>query len=278
MKNYNEILAKITKIEEVKKVVAEINNNIQDNNKNFEFNFANLQTVVDDINKKNREIFSKSFVALALSNRKVAFADLLEKPYYNTFTAIFDKKSGLYDVKDSTRLFTFTDLEKAYRAEKSEKDSQGNPIIDKSITIFDATRFYGLASVFIRNLQKANFEIDEANGFKLENVVVDGEKIFKDIDGKIFESNSNNALEKQLNILVGFFGYDVKMLKKDLPILKLKAQKLKQDRKTAQFSVNAVIDDNSILKFADVVFGVIANRIKGLDTEIITSKPTKKAE
>ena len=277
MKNYNEILSTITKIEEVKKVVAEINGKIQDNNKDFEFNFVSLQTAVDSINKANRETFTKSFVAIALCDRKVAFADLLKTPYYNTYTAIFDKKTCLYDVKDNTRLFTFTDLEKGFREEKSEKDSQGQPIIDKTITIFDAPRFYGLSSVFIRNLQKANFEIDENNSFKLENVIVDGEKIFKDIDGKCFESNSNTALEKQLNILVDFFGYDVKMLKRDLPILKIKAQKLKQDKKTAQFSVNAVIDDNAILKFADVVFGVIANRIKGLDTEIVTSKP-KKAE
>ena len=78
-----------------------------------------------------------------------------------------------------------------------------------------------------------------------------------------------------MNIIVKFYGYDVQMLKKDLPILKIKAQKINQNRKTAEFSVNAIIDDNAILKFADVVCGVIASRICGKDIEVVTVKPKK---
>lgn len=275
MKNYNEMLKNAKNIEEVKKIVDDINNDIKDNNKDFEFNFAVLTEICKSFTDVNKDNFTDNFCAIAKYDRLKAFNGLLSKPYYIGYSAKFDSQNNLYVVVDVEKLFSFSNLEKGYRKYVAELDTNGKPIIDKSITIFDALRFYGLTSVFVRNLQKANFEIDKDNGYNLENVVVDGENIFKDIDGKCFSSNSNNSLEKQLNIIVKFFGYDVQMLKKDLPILKIKAQKIKQDKKNAKFSVNAIIDDNSILKFADVIFGVVASRIKGEDIEIITTKPTK---
>ncbi len=274
MTNYNEKLENTVKIEEIKAIVDEINNNIKDNNTDFIFDFASLKSAVDEINENNKKAYTRNFCFAMDTSRQSAFNQLLMKPYFDTY-GIKVNEDKTFEITDNTRLFSFSNLEKGYRVHKAEKDINGKPIIDKSITIFDALRFYGLTSVFVRNLQKANFEIDENNGFKLDNVVVDGEKIFKDIDGKCFESNSNNSLEKQLNIIVKFFGYDVQMLKKDLPILKIKAQKIKQDKTNAKYSVNAIIDDNAILKFADVIFGVVASRINGEDIEIVTAKPTK---
>lgn len=276
MKNYNEILANTTTIEEVKNIVKDINNNIKDNNKDFEFNFLELKSAIENINKENRKEYTVSFCYNMDNNRQYAFTQLLNKPYFDTYSVNFNEKTREYEIIDKTSLFSFKDLEKGYQIHKStDNDTKGNPILNKDVTIFDALRFYGLSTVFIRNLQKANFEIDKDNGYNLENIVVDGEKLFKDIDGKCFASNSNNSLEKQLNIIVKFFGYDVQMLKKDLPILKIKAQKIKQDKTNAKYSVNAIIDDNSILKFADVIFGVVASRIHNEDIDIVTSKPTK---
>lgn len=274
MKNYNEKLANITKIEEIKAIVEEINNDVKDNSE-FKLDFSELKKAVDKINDNNKNAYTMSFCYDVEVSRQSAFNHLLSKPYFDTY-GIKIEDNGTFTIKDNTKLFSFKDLEKGYQLFKSEEtDKDGKAIANKSATVFDALRFYGLMSVFIRNLQKSNFEIDKDNSYNLENVVVDGEKVFVDIDGKVFASNSNNALEKQLNCIVKFFGYDVQMLKKDLPILKIKAQKIKQSKTTAQFSVNAIIDDGSILKFADVVFGVIASRIDGKDVEVVTAKPTK---
>ena len=274
MKNYNELLKKSINIEEVKKVVELLNADIRDNNNDFNFDFVSLKNVVDNINETNKNDFTKHFCYEMSKDRQNAFVELLASPCFDTYS-IKIEDNGTYTIKDNTRLFSFVNLEKGYRTFKStDNDKNGKPILNKSVTIFDALRFYGLMSVFIRNLQKSNFEIDKDNSYNLENVMVDNEKVFADIDGKIFASNSNNMLEKQLNVIVKFFGYDVQMLKKDLPILKIKAQKIKQDKQNANFSINAIIDDNSVLKFADVVFGVITTRINGKDIDIITKKPT----
>ena len=274
MKNYNELLKNTTNIEEVKNIVDNINADIMDNNE-IDFDFVALKNAVDTINENNKKAYTTHFCYAMEQDRKTAFSNIMAKPYFDTYSVKIEE-NGTFEITDNTKLFSFVNLEKGFQVFKStDNDKNGKPIANKSVTIFDALRFYGLMSLFIRNLQKSTFEIDKDCDIKLANVVVDGEKVFTDIDGKVFASNSNNALEKQLNIVATFFGYDVQLLKKDLPILKIKAQKIKQDKKTAAFSVNAIIDDNAILKFADVVFGVIASRIDGKDIEIVTDKPTK---
>lgn len=273
MKNYNEILSNENiKIEEVRTLVDEINENIVDNVK-IDFDVMTLKSTLDKFNEQNKIAFARKFVYALKSDRVKAFNDLLAIPYYNTYgVKIEDNKT--ITIKDNTSLFSFVTLEKTLQGFDEKRDKNGHIMLDKGVTVFGALRFYGLMSLFIRNLQKSNFEIDKECNVKLDNVVVDNEKIFVDVDGKIFASNSNNSLEKQLNVIVKFFGYDVQMLKKDLPILKIKAQKIKQDKKNAKFSVNAIINDNTILKFVDVIFGVIASRINNEDIEIITQKAT----
>jgi hypothetical protein len=275
MSNFSEMLKRATTITEVKDIVKSLNDAKKDNAE-FVFEFKALEDAVSRVNKSNLDAFSNAFSYSVLSDRKKAFADLLETPYFNVYT-IDTKKNGTFEIKDGKKLFSFANLEKEYQlvcfTETNPKN--GKPMPNKSVTVFDALRFYGLMSVFIRNLQKANFEVDTDKAYNLENVVIDAEKVFAENEGECFASNSNNNLEKQLNIIVKFFGYDVKMLKKDLPILKIKAQKIKQDKSTAKFSVNAVIDDNTILKFADVIFGVIASRINGEDITITTTKAKK---
>lgn len=270
MKNYTEMLKKIEDVKGVENLLENVNNSIKDNEE-FSFDLAKLNEIVKGFNDENKDEFSENFVLTMDIDRKKAFEMLLSNPSYEVYSVNF--KDNAYELTYGKRLFHFKDLEKCYQLAKStDNNKKGEPIRNTSVTIFDALRFYGLTSVFLRNLQKSVFEIDTDNAFNLENVVVDNEKIFKDIDGKVFESNSNNSLEKQLNIIVKFFGYNVQMLKKDLPILKIKAQKINQDRESARFKVNAIIDDNAVLKFADVIFGVVASRIKGKDIEIITTK------
>lgn len=276
MKNYTEMFEKMTDIDEIKATIAEINDNIKDNEK-YILNDTSIVKALESINENNKNIFTNAFITIFNTDAKVAFADLLKKPHYTVYAVIY--KDNAYSIKESARLFKFIDLEKGYKASKAKTDTDGNITnIDEvnKATIFGALRFYGLTSCFIRNLQKSNFEIDKENGYNLAKVVLNGEQVFTDIDGKCFESNSNNNLEKQLNVIVKFFGYDVQMLKKDLPILKIKAQKIKQNKQNAKFTVNAIIDDKTVLKFADVIFGVVASRINGEDIEVITSKPKKK--
>lgn len=278
MKNYTEIIEKMTDLEELKTTIEEINDRIKDNDKEFIFSVNSVEKVLKALTEENCQIFTNSFVALLKTDRKTAFADLLKKPCYKSYSIVYNEKENAYVIKENDKLFDFTNLEYGYRKTFAKYDVNKNLLNKDEVnqqTIFDALRIYGLTSCFIRNLQKSNFEIDENNKYNLANIVVDKEKIFANVDGECFASNSNNALEKQLNIIVKFMGYDVKMLKKDLPILKIKAQKIKQDRKTAKFSVNAIIDEKTILRFFNVVFGVVASRINGEDIQITTDKPKK---
>lgn len=275
MKNYNEMFKHSKNITEVKKLVDELNNDILDNNKDIKFDIVNLTTALVDINDNNKNDFTNSFCYAMDIDRKKAFSDLLKNPSFDRYTLI-TKKDGTYEIKDGKALFSFVNLEKGYQIHKStEKDKDGKPIPNSSVTVFDALRFYGLTSVFIRNIQKSVFEIDENHKYNLENITVDNEKVFVDVDGSIFASNSNKALVKQLNVIVKFFGYDVELLRCDLPILKIKAQKITQNKTNANFKVNAIIDDRAILKFADAVFGIVSSRINDKDIEIITKKENK---
>ena len=273
MNIYLENLKNAETLETLKTVVESINNATFDNAE-FVFPITKIEEKTRDFTLANKTEYINNFVYAVEKDRKSAFDSLLAKPYYIGYSVILDNKK--FSIKENKILFKFADLEKAFQIKKhTETNKKGDPIRNTSVTIFNALRFYGLMSVFIRNLQKVNFEVDTEKGYNLDNVVIDSEKVFKNDEGKAFASNSNNALEKQLNILVKFYGYDVKMLKKDLPILRLKAQKIKQCKESAKFTVDAIIDDNSILKFADVIFGVVASRIKDNDIEVITSKPEK---
>ena len=275
MKNYNTIIKTNTTLEEIKKTVENFNNDLSDNVL-CTLEKASIEKALEPINKKLETEFTDKFLITMMTDRKKAFTDLLETPCY-TKIVVIENQNKTFKIDDTkTVLFKFSTLEKAYQLSKSkETDKNGKAIPNKSVTIFDALRFYGLMATFIRNLQKSNFEIDEKEGYSLENVIIDEKRQFSEKDGKVFASNSNNALKDQTDILVKFFGYDVHLIKKDLPILKIKAQKLKQDRKNAKFTVNAIIDDKMILQFADVIFGVIASRITGKDIDIVTSKPKK---
>ena len=73
MKNYNELLKNTSNIEEVKNIVDDINADIKDNNKDFEFNFAILTDTVKKINKENEGIYTSDFCFLMDTSRKTAY-------------------------------------------------------------------------------------------------------------------------------------------------------------------------------------------------------------
>lgn len=278
MENYNAKMLEVKNLNELEAIIEKHKNNILDN-VDCRLDEFTVKKAIEKVNNTFASEFTDNFINVFITEPKKAFEMLLETPYYKSVTYTENNNHTFSLKTDNKKLFKFADLEKSYQLLKSEETSpkNGAKIPNKGVTIFGALRFYGCMMTFIRNLQKSVFEIDETNGFKLENVVIDNKKAFDEKDGEVFKSNSQNALEKQLNIIAEFYRYDVKMLKKDLPILKLKAQKLRQNKENAQFTVNAIIDDKTVLQFADVVFGVIASRIKGNDVEIITSVP-KKAE
>ena len=60
------------------------------------------------------------------------------------------------------------------------------------------------------------------------------------------------------------------MLKKDLPILKLVAQRVKKDTCN-----KSSIKETNVLKFADVLFSVVTSRYNNENTKVITNDKTK---
>ena len=270
MKNYNETLKKIENIEELKTLVTNVNDDIADNIEHI-FDISILYKVIENINKTNEIIFSKSFVNILLNDRVSAFNDLVKNPSFTVYSLIINDNNTI-EIKESKRLFKFSNLEKCYQTTKStETDKNGKPILNKSVTIFGALRFYGLCATFIRNCLKSNFTIDENCMYNISNVVIDDKHKFSAEDGKAFASNSNNSLEKQLNILVKFMGYDVKMLKKDVAILKLYAQKLTQDKDNAHTTVKEI----NTIKFADKIFSLVCSRLANKDVAITLTNDKK---
>lgn len=269
MKNYNEIIKNSTNIEEVKKAVADFNNDIADNVES-KLDESILKKAIDTINKQYEKAFANAFCVLLDTDRKTAYLDLIANP---SFKKVVYKVSenGAITIEDKKAVFKFATLEKQYQTLHSiENDKDGKPILNKKVSVFGAMRFYGLCESFIRNMLISNFTVDNEKAVDLSRVKIADKTIFTTDDGKAFASNSNNALEKQLNILVKFFDIEVKMLKKDLPILKLSAQKVKKDT-----SNKSSIKETNVLKFADVMFSVVTSRYNNEDIKVITNDKTE---
>ena len=267
MKNYNEKITKAENLESLQTVVKAINADILDNVA-VSFDMAKLEKAVKDINDTFKKDFAKLFAYQVDKDRKTAFENLLKNPTFTRVT-IEENINGTINL-DATKksLFKFADLENAYQLYKStETDKNGKPIANKAVTVFGALRFYGLCDCFIRNLFATNITIDENHIFDLSMITISDKTIFDKDDGKAFSSTSNNALEKQLNILSRFFALDVKMIKKDLPILRLSAQKIKTEVNTNRSSINEV----KTLKFADILFSVITRRYNNENVKVYTN-------
>lgn len=272
MKNYNTELKNANTPAELKAVINSINTDILDGNAPA-FDLAELTKAQTRATDSNKNTFANSFLLAMQTDRQTAFSSLFATPYYMGVSV--KQKGSTYTFNETKRLFRFADLEKAFRLlHSTETDNKGNAKQNTSVTIFDKLRFYGLVSAFLRNLQKDKFDID-GEGYTLENLVLDGEKKLTKKEGEAFASHSNNALVTQFDAISKFFCCPVHLYKKDLPTLRDKATKIKQDRETAKFSHNAIIDDNAVLAFADVIFGVIASRRCNEDIAVITSKPSK---
>lgn len=266
MKNYNEIITKTENLENLKAVIGEINNDILDNT-DFIFDFAKLEKTVKAINDNFKNDFSRNFALAIETDRKSAFENLLKNPNFDKIV-IAENENGTFELVIKKSLFKFSDLEKYYQGFKStETDKNGKTIVNKSATVFGALRFYGLCDAFIRNMFTDNLTIDSEKIYNLEKIKIADKNIFSENDGKCFASNSNNALEKQLNILTRFFEIDVKMLKRDLPILKMSVQKIKRDIETNKASIH----ETSTLKFADILFSVITTRYKNENIKVFTN-------
>ena len=265
MTNYTEKLANVTNLEELKAVIENINEDIQDNAE-FILDMNRMNKQVKVLNNQYRNEFSARFNRSLLVDRKVAFTELVKVPNYDRIV-ITENENGTFKVEVKNALFRFTDLEDYTQSFNQPKDVNGRVIKDKNKTVFGALRFYGLCDCFIRNLFSNNLTIDNEKVVNLAKVKIADKTIFDENDGKCFASASNNALEKQLNVLAKFFELDVKMLKKDLPILKMSAQKIKRDVDTNKSSINEV----KTLKFADVLFSVITSRYNNEDVKVYTN-------
>ena len=273
MKNYNEIIKKVMEEKTLNKVrleeiITEYNNDITDNNE-CKLDFIEIEKAVKMLNDKFEKDFLTSVVVAIGQNRKNAFETLIKCPTFEKIV-VSQNENKTIKKEDKTSIFKFAKLENEIQSYNQPLDVNGKVIKDKSKTVFGALRFYGLCETFIRNMFISNVNIDSDVKFDISKVKIDDVNIFTEKDGECFKTNSNNALEKQLNILVKFFDLDVKMLKKDLPILKLSAQKIKRDTDNKS-SINEI----KVLKFVDVLFSVIGTRYNNENVKVFTSDGTE---
>lgn len=251
-----------TTIEALKSIVEEYNDSIL-NNAPKTLDFAKVETFKNAINSIYENAFITDFVTLAKQDKAKAMNSLLTKFNFkqisvkieenNTYSVIEKDGKG----NELVKLFDFKKLEKAFQiANSTENDEKGNPKPNKTVTIFGALRIYGLTQTFINFLIKENLDQKDLEKYKvkLENIVVGEEKIFDENDNKAFESISNNNLEKQLNIIVRLMGFnDVKLLKRDVKVLKMLVLKIKQNKHTAHHNIK----DIDTLTFTNHIFSRI---------------------
>lgn len=263
MKNYNTMLTENTTKSELIEIIDNHKNDVLDNIES-ELSLEKVVKVVETINKATEKEFYTHFCyTLDLSDRKSAFTELVKTPCFEWLTV--EEKDGYFIIKDDkTKLVSFAKLEKAYQVFKStETDKNGKPIANKSVTIFEALRVYGLVDTFTRNL---TLDIIKVDGIKydLTRIKISDTTIFTEKDGECFASNSKTALDKQLNIIVKFFGLDVTMRKTDLAIIKQLVLKIRQDKTSAKFSAK----EQNTFKMIDIIFGVICSRMANEDVKI----------
>ena len=256
---------KNTTIENLKAIIEEYNDGIL-NNAPLTLDFAKVETFKNAINSNYENAFIGDFVALAKKDKKQAINGLLTNFNFkqinvkiednNTYSII--EKDGKEN--ELVRLFDFKKLEKAYQiAHSTENNEKGDPIPNKAVTIFGALRIVGLTQTFMNFLIKDNLDSKDIDKYKikLEKIVVGEEKIFDENDNKAFESISNNNLEKQLNIIVRLMGFNgVKLLKRDVKVLKMLVLKIKQNKHTAHHTITD-IDTIFFTKFLFIVLSFL---------------------
>lgn len=272
MTNFNEKIATLNQenatLEALKSLISEYNQALLDNEKVEKIDFAKVETVKSIINANYEQIFISNYVRQAKQDKKTAINSLLTNFNFKQISVKLEENNTISIIEldasedQLVKLFDFSKLENAFQLANSvETDQKGNAKPNKSTTIFGALRIYGLTVNFINNLISENIDKKDLEFYKvkLENIVVGEEKIFDENDNKAFLPNekgtfSNNQLESQLNILVRLMGFEnVKLLKRDVKILKLLVLKIKQSNKTAKHTVKQV----NTLKFLNHIFARI---------------------
>ena len=282
MKTFNEKLATFNSenatLEKLQDIIKDYNQAILDNEEVEKIDFTKVENVKNLINTNYEKIFIANYVSQAKQDKKTAINSLLTNFNFKQINVQLKEDNAISIIEldasedQLVKLFDFSKLENAFQIEKSvETNQKGEPKPNKGETIFGALRIYGLTVNFINNLTGEIIDKKDQDFYKvkLENVVVGEEKIFDENDNKAFIPNekgtfSNNQLESQLNILVRLMGFEnVKLLKRDIKILKLLVLKIKQSNKTAKHQIKQV----NTLKFLNHIFA----RIK----EYLDSNTTK---
>lgn len=282
MKTFNEKINALNEtnatLETLQAVINEYNTALLDNEKTEKIDFLAVEKVKNIINANYEKIFIANYVSQAKQDKKTAINSLLTNFNFKQINVKLNENNTISIIEldasedQLVKLFDFSKLEHAFQLANSvETDQKGNAKPNKSVTIFGALRIYGLAVNFINNLTGEIIDKKDQDFYKvkLENVVVGDEKIFDENDNKAFIPNekgtfSNNQLESQLNILVRLMGFEnVKLLKRDIKILKLLVLKIKQSNKTAKHQIKQA----NTLKFLNHIFA----RIK----EYLDSNTTK---
>lgn len=225
--NVTTIIESATTVAKLDELINEYNANVMDGNEN-ELVFDNFVAICDNLNETERIRHTIKFLKELETDRKTAFANLLENPCYTKISVNLENDETIKKTEPVSVINSVVDIEKYYRKINSTKTNKNGKIIpDETITIFGKTRFYGLLEKFIQNLVINNVEGESLYKTDLTRLVLDG-VTFTECDGKAFDGTSATALDKQMRVLVKFFGdNDIKTKKKDLMLLRTQVIKAK---------------------------------------------------
>lgn len=177
--------------------------------------------------EETRRIKTAKCAEFLTMDREAMFTAFIDDPFYMTKRIVLDKKTSAYKVADVKKQLNFYDLNRAFQLKNSkELDANGNPILNKAVTIANDSKFDLYLRMFLDNIAQSI-----ADDIKIASPAL------TDLQAqKKAESGMNGIglakMEEQLRkVCAAICPESVlpKMLKEDVKFIKISAANVKYD-------------------------------------------------
>lgn len=105
---------------------------------------------------KTLQIKKEKCAEFLTMDREAMFTAFIDDPFYMTKRIVLDKKTSAYKVADVKKQLNFYDLNRAFQLKNSkELDANGNPILNKAVTIANDSKFDLYLRMFLDNIAQS---------------------------------------------------------------------------------------------------------------------------
>ena len=106
--------------------------------------------------EETRRIKTAKCAEFLTMDQEAMFTAFIDDPFYMTKRIVLDKKTSAYKVADVKKQLNFYDLNRAFQLKNSkELDANGNPILNKAVTIANDSKFDLYLRMFLDNIAQS---------------------------------------------------------------------------------------------------------------------------